>query len=195
MALVHLDDRQIHLKVVYYGPGLSGKTTNLQYLFGRIPEKLRGQWVALKTEEERTLYFDFLPFDIGVGDGLKAKFHLYTVPGQARFRRTRLLLLEDVDGVVFVADSSWNRLKDNRESLSDLRENLRALGRDLTDVPVIYQLNKRDLETRLPSFVLRDALSVNSHPCVEATANRGIGVVETLKTATKLVLHNLKVRC
>jgi signal recognition particle receptor subunit beta len=195
VALVHLDDRQIHLKIVYYGPGLSGKTTNLQYLFGRIPEKLRGQWVALKTEEERTLYFDFLPFDIGVGDGLRAKFHLYTVPGQARFRRTRLLLLEDVDGSVFVADSSWNRLKDNRESLSDLQENLRALGRDLTDVPVIYQLNKRDIETRLPSFVLRDALGVNSHPCVEATANRGIGVVGTLKTATKLVLHNLKVRC
>jgi len=192
VALVHLDDRQIHLKIVYYGPGFSGKTTNLQYLFGRIPERLRGQWVALKTDEERTLYFDFLPFDIGVGNGLKARFHLYTVPGQPRFRRTRLLLLEDVDGLVFVADSRWDRLKENRDSLADLEENLKELGRDLDSLPIVYQLNKRDLESRLPSPVLRNALGVNSHPCLEAIASHGVGVVDTLKSATKMVLHNVK---
>jgi signal recognition particle receptor subunit beta len=195
MALVHLDDHQIHLKIVYYGPGLGGKTTNLQYLFERIPEKLRGRWVALKTEEERTLYFDFLPFDIGVGNGLKARFHLYTVPGQPRFRRTRQLLLEDVDGIVFVADSQWDRLRENLESLADLEENLRGHGRDPDSIPMVYQLNKRDLDSRLPAPFLRSFLSADSRPCLEAVASRGIGVVDTLKTATKLVLHKVKAGC
>jgi signal recognition particle receptor subunit beta len=192
MALIHLDDRQVHLKIVYYGPGLCGKTTNLQYIYHRVPEHLRGEWVALKTAEERTLYFDFLPLDLGKGsDGLRARIHLYTVPGQSRFRRTRFLLLDNVDGIIFVADSDRDRLEANCESLTELKENLLEVGRDLRSIPTVFQLNKRDLARRVPASLLRRTLGIGEDSCYKAVATHGTGVVDTLKCATKLVLRNI----
>lgn len=192
MALIHLHDRKIHLKIVYYGPGFGGKTTNLQYIYSRVPENLRGEWISLKTADERTLYFDFLPIDLGSGsNGLRARIHLYTVPGQSRFHRTRLLLLDNVDGIIFVADSSRDRLEDNRRSLDELREYLRRLGRDHDALPTVFQLNKRDLSGCLPAPLLQRTLGVGESSCYEAVANRGTGVVDTLKCATKLVLRNV----
>lgn len=193
MALVHLEDKKIHLKIVYYGPGFGGKTTNLQYIYDRVPENLRGEWISLKTADERTLYFDFLPLDLGKGsNGLQARIHLYTVPGQSRFHRTRLLLLDNVDGVIFVADSGGDRLDANRRSLDELRRNLSRLGRDQHALPTVFQLNKRDLSGRLPAPLLRQALGVGESSCYEAVASWGTGVVETLKCATKLVLRNIR---
>ncbi|MBU1702367.1 MAG: gliding-motility protein MglA [Candidatus Eisenbacteria bacterium] len=191
MALVHLDQRQLHLKIVYYGPGFGGKTTNLMHLHNRIPPHLRGQWVALKSEEDRTLYFDFLPLNLGSGSGFQTRIHLYTVPGQVRFRRSRLVMLRDVDGIIFVADSHPNRLHANEDSLKDLEMNLVELGLDLTKMPKVFQLNKRDLDPKTPEQVMRRSLGVGENPCFHAVANQGRGVLETLKTMTKMVLREL----
>jgi len=195
MALFHLDDRQVHLKIVYYGPGFGGKTTNLQYLHGRVPPRLRGRWIALKTPDERTLYFDFLPLDLATPSGVRARIHLYTVPGQTRFCRSRRLLLRDADGIVFVADSHPGRSAANLESLEDLHRNLLEEGQGDGDIPLVFQLNKRDLDPRIAADDLRRSLGIGDRPCHEAVASRGEGVVETLKTATKLVLHRVHERC
>jgi signal recognition particle receptor subunit beta len=193
MALVQGSRRRLHLKIVYYGPGFGGKTTNLMHLHARIPAHLRGQWIALKTEEDRTLYFDFLPLNLGSGNGIQTRIHLYTVPGQPRFRRSRMLMLRDVDGIIFVADSQPHRLEANEDSLLDLKANLKELGLNLEDLPLVFQLNKRDLAPALSEPLLRRRLGIGG-PCFHAVANRGEGVVETLKTATKLVLRELAAR-
>ncbi|MBD3334168.1 MAG: gliding-motility protein MglA [Candidatus Eisenbacteria bacterium] len=191
MALVHIDDRRLHIKIVYYGPGLGGKTTNLRCLYRRLPGRLRGEWIALKTGEDRTLYFDFLPLHLSGDAELATRLHLYTVPGQPRFRRSRLVMLRDVDGVVFVADSRPLRRYANRESLDDLRRNLEELGRDADALPVVFQWNKRDLSPCLPEETLRAELGAGGRPCHPAVAVAGLGVVDTLKSITKLVLRDL----
>jgi hypothetical protein len=189
MALFLADEGRLHLKIVYYGPGMGGKTTNLLHLYRRLPPQRRGRWVSLKTGEDRTIFFDFLPLELGDGTGLRARIHLYTVPGQVRFRRTRRLLLQEADGIVFVADSDPSRLQANAWSLADLRENLASWGRSLEGLPMVLQLNKRDLPGALAPEILRRVLNLGEVPAFEAVATRGDGVVETAKAAVKMVLH------
>jgi mutual gliding-motility protein MglA len=191
MALINVAAREIHGKIVYYGPGLCGKTTNLQYIHKRIPQESKGNLLSIATETERTLFFDFLPLDLGKIHGFTIRFHLYTVPGQVLYERTRVAVLNGADGVVFVADSNRDRLKDNLESLTELSHNIKAQGKRFSDYPLVLQYNKRDTPTALPVPILDTYLNSIKVPRFEAVAMDGAGVFETLRAICKLVTNKL----
>lgn len=191
MALINVAAREIHGKIVYYGPGLCGKTTNLQHIHKRIPQESKGNLLSIATETERTLFFDFLPLDLGKIHGFTIRFHLYTVPGQVLYERTRVAVLNGADGVVFVADSNRDRLKDNLESLTELSHNIKAQGKRFSDYPLVLQYNKRDVPTALPVPILDTYLNSIKVPRFEAVAMDGAGVFETLRAICKLVTNKL----
>jgi mutual gliding-motility protein MglA len=193
MSLVNFTSREITCKIVYYGPGRSGKTTNLQYVYDRVPEARRGRMVSLATQTDRTLFFDFLPLDLGTISGFTTKFQLYTVPGQIYYQTTRKLVLQGADGVVFVADSQSRQLAENVESFQDLHENLAEQGIDARTVPLVIQYNKQDLprELILEKHDLSDALNFRGVPEFSADALHGPGVFETLRSISELVLKRL----
>ncbi|THF88944.1 gliding-motility protein MglA [Deinococcus sp. KSM4-11] len=192
MSTINFAAREINCKIVYYGPGMSGKTTNLKHVFSRVPGHLRGDMVSLATEDERTLFFDFLPLDLGTVQGFKTRFHLYTVPGQVFYNASRKLILRGVDGIVFVADSAPDRLRANAESMRNLRENLAEHGIDVKEVPIVLQINKRDLPNALPADMIRSVIDPGKELLMfEAMSDKGAGVFETLKTVSRLVLERL----
>ena len=191
MSMINYASREINCKIVYYGPGLCGKTTNLEYVYEKVAPNTRGKLISLATETERTLFFDFLPVDLGTIRGFKTRFHLYTVPGQVYYNASRKLILKGVDGVVFVADSQVERLDANVESMHNLYENLAEYGLDLREVPFIIQYNKRDLPNTSSLQELEAQLNPNRVPHFEAVAPRGIGVFDTLKAVSKLVIKSL----
>lgn len=193
MPLVNYAARELTCKLVYYGPGRSGKTTNLHYIYGRVPAERRGAMVSLATHNERTLFFDFLPLELGTISGFTTKFQLYTVPGQAYYRSTRKLVLQGADGVVFVADSQRRQLDENLESLRDMHEVLAEQGVDARGLPVVLQYNKQDLPSDLvyPPGELDDALNFRSVPSFSADALAGVGVFETLRAVSHLMLQRL----
>ncbi len=191
MSLVNHSTKEITAKIVYYGPGRCGKTTNLQYVFSRLPEERRGKIVSLATEKDRTLFFDFLPLDLGPISGFQTRFQLYTVPGQVYYNATRRLVLQGADGVVFVADSQRSLWDENRESLDNLRENLSSWGMTLEELPLVFQYNKRDLpDIALPSELAR-LLDVGSRPAFEGVAVQGRGVLDTLRAIGFMVMQRL----
>ena len=193
MSLVNFTTREITCKIVYYGPGRSGKTTNLHYIYGRVPDSRRGRMVSLATQTDRTLFFDFLPIDLGQISGFTTRFQLYTVPGQVYYNATRRLVLQGADGVVFIADSQARQLDENVESLQNLQANLLEHGVDIRAMPLVMQYNKQDLprELVLQPVELDDALNFRSVPSFPADALHGNGVFETLKSITELVLRRL----
>lgn len=193
MSLVNYATREITCKIVYYGPGRSGKTTNLHYIYSQVPSDRKGQMVSLATQTDRTLFFDFLPLDLGTISGFTTRFQLYTVPGQVYYATTRRLVLQGADGVVFVADSQSRQLEENVESLQDLHANLAEHGVDARSVPLVLQYNKRDLppDLLLPVPALEDALNFRGVPSFEADALHGAGVFETLRSISELVLRRL----
>jgi len=193
VSLVNFTTREITCKIVYYGPGRSGKTTNLQYIYGRVPDDRRGRMVSLATETERTLFFDFLPLELGTISGFTTRFHLYTVPGQVYYNSTRKLVLQGADGVVFVADSQVRQLDENIESLQNLQSNLIEMDDDMRSMPLVLQYNKQDLP---PQLILRppeldEALNFWGLPSFPSDALRGLGVFETLKAISERVLRKL----
>jgi signal recognition particle receptor subunit beta len=192
LSFINFAAREINCKIVYYGAGLGGKTTNLQYIFDKTSEKQKGKMISLATETDRTLFFDFLPLDLGTVRGFKTRFHLYTVPGQVFYDASRKLILRGVDGVVFVADSQEERMDANVEALDNLGENLKEHGYDFLKIPYVLQLNKRDLPNALPVDTLKKELQKRSEPVFEAVAFQGNGVFETLKEVARQVLVELK---
>jgi signal recognition particle receptor subunit beta len=192
MSFINYASREINCKVVYYGPGLCGKTTNLQLIYGKTNPELKGKMISLATETERTLFFDFLPLALGQIRGFKTRFHLYTVPGQVFYDASRKLILKGVDGVVFVADSQVERMEANVESLDNLKINLREQGYELEKIPYVVQYNKRDLPNAAPLEEMRKLLNPSGVPEFEACATTGEGIFETLKCVAKLVLTDLK---
>jgi signal recognition particle receptor subunit beta len=193
MSIVNYASREITCKIVYYGPGRSGKTTNLHYIYGQVPADRRGQMVSLATHTDRTLFFDFLPLDLGTISGFTTRFQLYTVPGQVYYATTRKLVLQGADGVVFVADSQRRQLGENVESLQDLHANLAEQGIDARTMPLVIQYNKQDLPRELTMEVaeLEDALNFRGVPHHDADALHGTGVFETLRSISELVLRKL----
>jgi signal recognition particle receptor subunit beta len=192
MSFINYSSREINCKIVYYGPGLCGKTTNLQYIYGKTNPEAKGKMISLATETERTLFFDFLPLSLGAIRGFKTRFHLYTVPGQVFYDASRKLILKGVDGVVFVADSQNERMDANIESLDNLRANLKDQGYELDKLPYVVQYNKRDLPNAAPLDELKRLLNPKGVPDFEAVAPKGIGVFDTLKAVSRLVLMELK---
>lgn len=192
MSFINYASREINCKIVYYGPGLCGKTTNLQFVYQKTAPDAKGKMISLATETERTLFFDFLPLSLGEIRGFKTRFHLYTVPGQVFYDASRKLILKGVDGVVFVADSQEERIDANIESLENLRTNLKEQGYDLDKLPYIIQYNKRDLPGAMSVEELRRELNTTNVPEFEACATTGEGVFETLKAVAKLILVDLK---
>jgi signal recognition particle receptor subunit beta len=192
MSFINYLSREINCKIVYYGPGLCGKTTNLQYIYNKTNPEAKGKMISLATETERTLFFDFLPLALGEIRGFKTRFHLYTVPGQVFYDASRKLILKGVDGVVFVADSQIARMEANVESLENLRTNLAEQGYALEKLPYVIQYNKRDMPGIAPVDELRQLLNAASVPEFEGVASTGVGVFDTLKAVAKLVLSNLK---
>lgn len=192
MSFINYSSREINCKIVYYGPGLCGKTTNLQYVYKKTNPDQKGKLISLATETERTLFFDFLPLALGDIKGFKVRFHLYTVPGQVFYAASRKLILKGVDGVVFVADSQIERMEANIESLDDLRINLAEQGYDLDKLPYTIQHNKRDLPNVAPLENMNKLLNPRNVPFFEGVAPTGVGVFETLKNVAKQVLIELK---
>jgi signal recognition particle receptor subunit beta len=192
MSFINYSSREINCKIVYYGPGLCGKTTNLQYIYKRMNPESRGRMISLATETERTLFFDFLPLSLGEIRGFKTRFHLYTVPGQVFYDASRRLILRGVDGVVFCADSQLTRMDSNVESMENLRINLREQGYDSDRLPLVLQYNKRDLNPVASVAELHSLLNFRNVPEFEAVAMTGEGVFETLKAVIKLILIDLK---
>jgi signal recognition particle receptor subunit beta len=192
MVAINYAFREISCKIVYYGPGLSGKTTNLQYIHQKVPGKTKGELISLATDADRTLYFDFLPINLGAIQGFATKFQLYTVPGQVYYNATRKLVLRGVDGLVFVADSQREKMDDNLESLNNLFENLKEYGYDRDDLPIVIQYNKRDVPDVLSVPELEAALNPHGFPSFEAVAVNGGGVFDTLKHVIKLVLDKAR---
>ncbi len=192
MSFINYSSREINCKLVYYGPGLGGKTTNLQFIYARTSPEAKGKMISLATETERTLFFDFLPLSLGEIRGFKTRFHLYTVPGQVFYDASRKLILKGVDGVVFVADSQNERMEANIESLENLRLNLAEQGYNLDKLPYIIQYNKRDLPNVAPLDEMRQLLNPTKVPEFEACATTGVGVFETLKAIAKAVLTELR---
>jgi signal recognition particle receptor subunit beta len=192
MSFINYASREINCKIVYYGPGLCGKTTNLQYVYQKTAPDAKGKMISLATETERTLFFDFLPLALGEIRGFKTRFHLYTVPGQVFYDASRKLILKGVDGVVFVADSQEERYEANIESLENLKFNLAEQGYDIDKIPFVMQYNKRDLPNVTPIEELRKELNLRNDPEFEACAHTGEGVFETLKAVAKLILIDLK---
>jgi signal recognition particle receptor subunit beta len=191
MTFINYASREINCKIVYYGPGLCGKTTNLQYIYDKTNPQAKGKLISLATETDRTLFFDFLPLELGTVRGFKTRFHLYTVPGQVFYDASRKLILKGVDGVIFVADSQNERMDANLESVDNLQVNLKSQGYDLTTLPYVLQLNKRDLPNVATVDEMRRLLVKKSEPTFEAVASKGTGVFETLKGVAKLVLSEL----
>jgi mutual gliding-motility protein MglA len=193
VSLVNYTTREITCKIVYYGPGRSGKTTNLHYIYGQVPEERKGKMVSLATQTDRTLFFDFLPLDLGSISGFTTKFQLYTVPGQVYYQSTRRLVLQGADGVVFVADSQARQAGENIESFQDLHANLAEQGVDVRGLPIVLQYNKQDLpaELILSADELSDALNFRGVPEFPADALHGPGVFETLRSISELVLKRL----
>lgn len=192
MSFVNYHTKEINCKIVYYGPGLGGKTTNIQYIYQKTSSNNKGQMITLNTENERTLFFDFLPLDLGEIRGFKTRFHLYTVPGQVFYEASRKLILRGVDGIVFVADSQVERMEANIESYQGLERNLAEQGYDISKVPMVMQWNKRDLPNIVPVEDLQFQLNKRKFPAFEAVATNGTGVFETLKMVSKSVLLNIK---
>jgi len=192
MSFINYSSREINCKIVYYGPGLCGKTTNLQFIYTKTNPDLKGKMISLATETERTLFFDFLPLALGQIRGFKTRFHLYTVPGQVFYDASRKLILKGVDGVVFVADSQIERMEANLESIDNLKVNLREQGYELDKLPFVIQYNKRDLPNAAPLDELRRQLNTLGVQDFEASATTGEGVFETLKAVAKTVLSDLK---
>ena len=191
MSFINYSSREINCKIVYYGPGLCGKTTNLQYIYNKTNPETKGKLISLSTETDRTLFFDFLPLSLGEIRGFKTRFHLYTVPGQVFYDASRKLILKGVDGVIFVADSQEARMEANIESIRNLEQNLQAQGYELEKVPYVLQLNKRDLPNVVSVDEIVRTLKKKDEPVFEAVASKGIGVFETLKGVAKLVLSGL----
>ena len=192
MSFINYSAREINCKLVYYGPGLCGKTTNLQFIYSKTRPESKGKMISLATETERTLFFDFLPLSLGEIRGFKTRFHLYTVPGQVFYDASRKLILKGVDGVCFVADSQLERMEANIESLDNLRFNLEEQGYDLDKIPYVIQYNKRDLPSAVPLEELRATLNTNNVAEFEACAVTGEGVFDTLKALAKQVLTELR---
>jgi hypothetical protein len=193
MTFINYASREINCKIVYYGPGLCGKTTNLQFIYEKTNPNAKGKLISLATETDRTLFFDFLPLELGNVRGFKTRFHLYTVPGQVFYDASRKLILKGVDGVIFVADSQRERMDANVESLRNLELNLKTQGYDIRALPYVLQLNKRDLPSAVPIEEMKAKLGLNNEPVLEAIAasEEGIGVFDTLKAVAKLVLQDL----
>jgi hypothetical protein len=191
MSFINHMAREINCKIVYYGPGLCGKTTNLQYVYEKTNPQAKGKMISLATETERTLFFDFLPIELGQVKGFKIRFHLYTVPGQVFYDASRKLILKGADGVIFVADSQDGRVEANQESLENLRTNLAEYDMSLDTVPFVIQYNKRDIQGVVPLDEMRAMLNPTGVPDYEASARTGPGVFETLKGTAKLVLARL----
>ena len=192
MTFINYASREINCKIVYYGPGLCGKTTNLQYIYDTTAPTAKGKLISLATETDRTLFFDFMPLELGTVRGFKTRFPLYTVPGQVFYDASRKLILKGVDGVVFVADSQDERMDANIESLYNLEENLQANGYDLLKIPYVLQLNKRDLPNVIPAEEMVSELRRKDEPVHEAVASKGSGVFDTLKSVAKQVLTELR---
>jgi signal recognition particle receptor subunit beta len=194
MTFINYAAREINCKIVYYGPGLGGKTTNIQYVYEKTGNNTKGKLISLATETDRTLFFDFLPIEFGSIRGFRTRFHLYTVPGQVFYDASRKLILKGVDGVVFVSDSQEVRMDANVESIRNLSDNLKEHGYDLMKLPYVLQLNKRDLPTAVPVPQMVAALRIKNEPVFEAVATRGLGVFDTLKAIVKSVLLDLRSR-
>ncbi len=192
MVVFNYSGREINAKIVYYGPGLSGKTTNLEFIYSKTAPHLRGKMVSMKTKVDRTLFFDLLPIEGGEIAGFNVRFLLYTVPGQVYYNATRKLVLKGADAIVFVADSQAEELAANRESLKNLRENLQEHGKSLEEIPIVMQYNKRDLPSALPVEKLEEELNPMGAPSFESVATTGMGVFETLAAATKMVIAELR---
>ena len=191
MSMINYASREINCKVVYYGSGLGGKTTNLEYVFSRVNPDTKGKMISLATETERTLFFDFLPIDLGEIRGFRTRFHLYTVPGQVYYNASRRLILKGVDGLIFVADSQRSRLEANIEAMHNLYENMESYGYDVETIPFVVQYNKRDLPDIMPVEELRSVLNPMGVPDYEAVAIEGEGVFQTLSAVSKLVVKSL----
>ncbi|MDT8340148.1 MAG: ADP-ribosylation factor-like protein [Longimicrobiales bacterium] len=191
MSMINYASREINCKVVYYGTGLGGKTTNLEHVYSRVTPESRGKMISLATETERTLFFDFLPIDLGEVRGFKTRFHLYTVPGQVYYNASRKLILKGVDGIVFVADSQRERSEANIEAMHNLYENLESYGYDLKEIPFVIQYNKRDLPDAIPVEDLRAQLNPMGVPDFEGVATEGRGVFETLTAVSRHVVKAL----
>jgi len=191
LSLINYSSREINVKIVYYGPGLCGKTTNIQYIYNKVSPDTKGKLITLATEMDRTLFFDFLPLELGEVKGFKTRFHLYTVPGQVYYDASRKLILRGVDGIVFVADSQASRYDANIESLYNLHENLKEYNLRLEDIPFSIQYNKRDLNDIISVDDLEQELNPREYPSFEAVAVNGMGVFNTLKSVAKSVLRNL----
>ena len=191
MSLINYSSREINCKIVYYGPGLCGKTTNIQHVYNKVAPETKGKLITLATEMDRTLFFDFLPLELGTVKGFKTRFHLYTVPGQVYYDASRKLILRGVDGVVFVADSQTSRYDANIESLYNLHENLEEYKLKLTEIPYVIQYNKRDMPDVIAVDELEQELNPEGYPSVEAVAINGDGVFDTLKAVAKGVLQKL----
>lgn len=191
MALINVAAREIHCKIVYYGPGMCGKTTNLQYIHESVSPDVKGDLLSIATETERTLFFDFLPLDLGKVRGFQTRFHLYTVPGQVLYERTRVAVLNGSDGVVFVADSQREKLEENIKSLKELALNITRQNKKFQDFPIILQYNKRDMPNALPVAVMDKYLNGMNWTRHEAIATTGVGVFDTLKSISRLVISKL----
>jgi len=192
MSLINYSSREINCKIVYYGPGLCGKTTNIQYVYNKVDPSTKGKLITLATEMDRTLFFDFLPLELGTVKGFKTRFHLYTVPGQVYYDASRKLILRGVDGIVFVADSQRARYDANIESLYNLHENLEEYNLKVDDIPFVIQYNKRDMEDIISVDELQQELNPEGYPDFEAVATQGDGVFDTLKCVAKQVLRKLQ---
>jgi signal recognition particle receptor subunit beta len=192
VSLINYSSREINCKIVYYGPGLGGKTTNIQYVYEKLAPETKGKLVTLATEMDRTLFFDFLPLELGEVKGFKTRFHLYTVPGQVYYNASRKLILRGVDGIVFVADSSEARFDANIEALYNLHDNLKEYDLDLKEIPFVMQWNKRDMPDAIPVQELVEELNPEGFEHFEAVAVNGVGVFDTLKCVAKQVLRQLQ---
>ncbi len=192
MSFINYANKEISCKIVYFGPGLGGKTTNLEHIYRQTAPEAKGRMISLATETERTLFFDFLPLELGTIQGFTIRLHLYTVPGQVFYEASRRLILRGADGVVFVADSQPERRDANVESVRDLQRNLKDHGLDLVTIPYALQFNKRDLPNRVDVEEMYRTLNFKREPTFEAIATQGVGVFDTLKAVSKQVLHELK---
>ncbi len=192
MPFINFAAKEINCKIVYYGPGLSGKTTNIKWIYDHVKPENKGEMITLATETERTLFFDFVPIEVSNVKGFKVRFHLYTTPGQIIYQASRKLILKGVDGIVFVADSQEERHDANLDTLDDMVENLKDYNLKIEDIPLVFQYNKRDLPNVLPVEVLRKDLNRWERPDFEAIATKGVGVLETFKEISRQVIKSLK---
>jgi hypothetical protein len=192
MTFINYAFREINCKIVYYGPGLCGKTSNIQWIHSQADPAKRGKLVSLATETDRTLFFDFLPLDMGVIKGFRVRFHLYTVPGQVFYDASRKLILRGCDGVIFVADSQKPRMEANIESIANLATNLKDNGFDIRTIPYVLQLNKRDMPSAAPVPEMTELLRFRNEPVIEAVASKGLGVFESLKACARQILLELQ---